>query len=263
MDGSTAVLSTQSTKAAEALVSDGMKGLVVHPTAQAPREDDDRKKQTKKKPPPAAVAAAAAATTTTAKRKTTVKSKKRLEEERAVAFQTVHRTLLSPVTHLSPANGGRPHDPAVFTKFAKPAVEKVGVSGRVMTDKLGLVAFVHRRVGLQGGRFMFRDEVDGSFRAVFSRVGSCRAVRKGRGGRIPTLCKSDVQVSCAPALEGRGNFSVPDRCAACCSRNRRVLWLPPFVSRASRDGALKHDTAIQQFSATICDPFSLKFVLTV
>lgn len=125
-DGSTAALST---KAAEALINDGMKGLVVHPTPQAQREDDDRKKQTKKKL--AAAAAVAAPIMTTVKRKTNVKSKKRLEEERAVAFRTVHRTLLSPVTHLSPANGGRPHDPAVFKKFAKPAVEKVRVSDRV------------------------------------------------------------------------------------------------------------------------------------
>lgn len=122
MDGSMVALGT---KAAEALIKDGVKGgLAVHLTAPAPREDDDRKKQGKRKPPSAAAVATA---TTTAKRKTSVKNKKRLEEERAVAFRTVHRTLLSPVTHLSPANGGRPHDPAVFTKFAKPAAEKVGV----------------------------------------------------------------------------------------------------------------------------------------
>lgn len=61
-------------------------------------------------------------------RKSSVKSKKKLDEERALAFGVVHRTLLAPVTHLSPANGGRPHDPATFAKFAKPAQEKVGSS---------------------------------------------------------------------------------------------------------------------------------------
>lgn len=58
-----------------------------------------------------------------------VKSKKKLEEERAVAFDAVHRTLLAPVTHLSPASGGRPHDPLVFARVAKPALEKVGWVG--------------------------------------------------------------------------------------------------------------------------------------
>lgn len=58
-----------------------------------------------------------------------VKRKKKLEEERAVAFDAIHRTLLAPVTHLSPANGGRPHDPVVFARLAKPALEKVGWDG--------------------------------------------------------------------------------------------------------------------------------------
>lgn len=61
------------------------------------------------------------------RRRSSVKSKKKLDEERALAFGVVHRTLLAPVTHLSLANGGRPYDPAIFAKFAKPALEKVGV----------------------------------------------------------------------------------------------------------------------------------------
>ncbi|CAM9248416.1 unnamed protein product, partial [Scytosiphon promiscuus] len=52
------------------------------------------------------------------------KIKRKLDEERAISFGFVHRTLLAPVTHLSPANGGRAHDPAVFAKVAKPAQEK-------------------------------------------------------------------------------------------------------------------------------------------
>lgn len=59
------------------------------------------------------------------RRKPAVKSREKLEEERALAFGVVYRTLLAPVTHLSPANGGRPYDPGLFAKFAKPAQEKV------------------------------------------------------------------------------------------------------------------------------------------
>lgn len=63
------------------------------------------------------------ATTTTTT--TAMKSQRKLEEERALAFDVVRRTLLAPVTHISTANGGRPLDPATFARFAKPAQEKV------------------------------------------------------------------------------------------------------------------------------------------
>lgn len=73
----------------------------------------------------------ATATATAATAAATAKNQKKAEAERALAFDLVRRTLLAPVTHISAANGGRPHDPATFASFAKPAQEKVGdvVSG--------------------------------------------------------------------------------------------------------------------------------------
>lgn len=51
---------------------------------------------------------------------------KRMLEERRVAFGTVRRVLVSPVSHVSLANGGRPHSPVKFFRFARAAQEKVG-----------------------------------------------------------------------------------------------------------------------------------------
>lgn len=74
----------------------------------------DEEKQHKRGQQTTAAAAAAA-----------TKSQKKAEAERVLAFDVVRRTLLAPVTHISSANGGRPHDPATFASFAKPAQEKV------------------------------------------------------------------------------------------------------------------------------------------
>lgn len=80
-------------------------------TATASGEEEPRKKKRK--------------SVTTAAAASAAKNTRKLGEERALSFGLVHRTLLAPVTHLSPANGGRPYDPAVFAKFAKPAQDKV------------------------------------------------------------------------------------------------------------------------------------------
>ena len=45
--------------------------------------------------------------------------------EERVAFSAIHRLLLAPVGHMSPANGDRPHRPAKFMKFANIARDKV------------------------------------------------------------------------------------------------------------------------------------------
>lgn len=46
-------------------------------------------------------------------------------EERRVAYSMVHRVLLAPVTHVSPANRDRPNALAKFTEFATIAHNKV------------------------------------------------------------------------------------------------------------------------------------------
>lgn len=51
--------------------------------------------------------------------------RQRNSEENRLAFGITHRVLLSPVTHLSPAAGGRPHPPAKFAKYARVAQEQV------------------------------------------------------------------------------------------------------------------------------------------
>ena len=60
--------------------------------------------------------------------------------ETQVAFEMIHRLLLVPVTHVSPANGDRPHPPEKFAKFARAARDKVTV--RQHACSLGRVPFV-------------------------------------------------------------------------------------------------------------------------
>lgn len=47
-------------------------------------------------------------------------------DEVRMTFEMIHHVLVAPVTHVSPANGGLPHPPVKFGKFAKIAQDKVG-----------------------------------------------------------------------------------------------------------------------------------------
>lgn len=46
-------------------------------------------------------------------------------DEIRLAFDMIHRVLVAPVTHVSPANGGLLHSPVKFAKFAKVAQKQV------------------------------------------------------------------------------------------------------------------------------------------
>lgn len=62
--------------------------------------------------------------------------------EERVAFSVIHRLLLAPVGHMSPANEDRPHQPANFMKFAKIARDKVRTCLAICSLSLSLVVSV-------------------------------------------------------------------------------------------------------------------------
>lgn len=61
--------------------------------------------------------------------------------DKRVAFDMIYRVLLSPVTHLSPANGGRPYCREKFAKVARVAQEKVTFILRYLLAIYDLIVF--------------------------------------------------------------------------------------------------------------------------